>query len=432
MQTLNRAIDLSGLIVCLIGLVMVLASPSRSGYRMKYWIMFIVTLALFVLSHMTGLLLGGSEKTWAREVLYVSNYMEFVTPVILEYVVMTWLLVILDPERQWKALRRVLPVLVGIHIVFMFFSQFTGLVYFIDDQNVYHRASTYAVSYLTTAIMLVIGMTLVIRYRGRMSRYQQFVFSVYFTIPVIGVVLQIMFYGINIIVIMTVIGAIIMMLVIMIDHTNEYYRQQEINTNLKVDIMLSQIQPHFMYNCLLVIRQICLENPAGAADALKEFTKFLRHNMESISTDTLIPFAEELEHVKCYVGLQQLRFGDELKVDYDLECTDFRLPTLTLQPLVENAIRYGARKREDGNGFVRVETRAYDDRFEVSVIDNGPGIDQVTTGYDEGKVGIALENVRNRLQLICGGRLEIGPGEDSGVRATMILPRDNDSKAALE
>lgn len=432
MQTFNLAIDLAGFIVCMLCFVMALTSPARHGYRMKYWCLFIAILFIFVASNMTGQLLRGVEGETVRIVLYIAIYCEFVFSVILEYVVVLWMLVILDPLHQWMKLRRVLAGLMIAHAVLILVSQFTEFTYFIDENNVYHRSGTYAVAYIIPVIMMLIGLVLVARHRQQLKRKQVFVFAIYFSIPIIGFAIQLLVYGVYVVLIMTVIAAMMLLVVIMMDYTDEYYRQMEINTNLKTDIMLSQIQPHFMYNCLLVIRQICLENPAGAADALKEFTKFLRHNMESISTDTLIPFAEELEHVKCYVGLQQLRFGDELKVDYDLECADFRLPTLTLQPLVENAIRYGARKREDGNGFVRVETRAYDDRFEVSVIDNGPGIDQVTTGYDEGKVGIALDNVRNRLQLICGGRLEIGPGEDSGVRATMILPRDNDSKAALE
>ena len=127
--------------------------------------------------------------------------------------------------------------------------------------------------------------------------------------------------------------------------------------------------------------------------------------------------------MKCYVGLQQLRFGDDLKVEYDLECTEFQLPTLTLQPLVENAIRYGVRRREDGRGFVRVETREFDDRIEVHVIDNGPGFDQEFSGIDEGKLGIALDNVRNRLRLVCDGQFQISPRQEGGVCVVMILPK---------
>ena len=423
MQTFNLAIDLAGFIVCMLCFVMALTSPARHGYRMKYWCLFIAILFIFVASNMTGQLLRGVEGETVRIVLYIAIYCEFVFSVILEYVVVLWMLAILDPLHQWMKLRRVLAGLMIAHAVLILVSQFTEFTYFIDENNVYHRSGTYAVAYIIPVVMMAIGLALVARHRQQLKKKQVFVFAIYFSIPIIGFAIQLLIYGVYVVLIMTVIAAMMLLVVIMMDYTDEYYRQMEINTNLKTDIMLSQIQPHFMYNCLLVIRHICLENPTKAADALKEFTKFLRHNMESISKDTPIPFEEELEHVKCYVGLQQLRFGDDLKVEYDLECTEFQLPTLTLQPLVENAIRYGVRRREDGRGFVRVETREFDDRIEVHVIDNGPGFDQEFSEIDEGKLGIALDNVRNRLRLVCDGQFQISPRQEGGVCVVMILPK---------
>ena len=143
-----------------------------------------------------------------------------------------------------------------------------------------------------------------------------------------------------------------------------------------------------------------------ASKALSDFSRYLRHNMDSISINRPIPFKEELEHVRHYVSLQQLRFGDALDVRYELRCMEFELPTLTLQPLVENAIRYGVRKSADGEGTVTIRTEEFPDHYEVHVIDDGPGFvpDQLPEG---GMSHMGLKNVRGRLERICGGELNI-------------------------
>ena len=159
-----------------------------------------------------------------------------------------------------------------------------------------------------------------------------------------------------------------------------------------------------------------------ASEGISEFSQYLRHNIDSLSATGPVPFEEELEHVKHYVSLQQLRFGDALDVRYDLGCTDFKLPTLTLQPLVENAIRYGVRKSETGEGTVLVRTAEFADRYEVDIIDNGPGIVPDTLP-DDCLSPAKLNNVRERLQRECEGQLNVVSAPGKGTRVTMILPK---------
>ena len=145
--------------------------------------------------------------------------------------------------------------------------------------------------------------------------------------------------------------------------------------------------------------------------------------MDSITIRTPIPFEEELEHVGHYVSLQQLRFGEKLEVQYDLGCTDFKMPTLTLQPIVENAIRYGVRMAPKGRGKVLVRTIEHPDCYEIDVIDNGPGFD-VNKVPNDGMSHTGLKNVRERLAQVSGGELTVtsAPGEGTTVR--MIIPKE--------
>ena len=171
-----------------------------------------------------------------------------------------------------------------------------------------------------------------------------------------------------------------------------------------------------------MIQEICLVDAETASKAIADFSRYLRHNMDSLSINRPIPFSEELEHVKHYVSLQQLRFGDALDVRYELSCTDFELPTLTLQPLVENAIRYGVRKNKYGEGTVVIRSEEFPDHYEIHVIDDGPGFvpDQLP---DDGMSHTGIINVRQRLERICGGELRVLSGPDQGTDAAIILPK---------
>ena len=201
-------------------------------------------------------------------------------------------------------------------------------------------------------------------------------------------------------------------------HTHE----QELKAGQRVRIMMSQIQPHFLFNSLEVIRRLYRKDPEKADGALLKFERYLRGNMDSLAREASIPFRTELEHTKLYLELEQLRFPDELHIAYDLSCTDFSLPPLTLQPLAENAVRHGVRGKQSGEGTVTIATREYEDRFEIAVTDDGNGFDPDAVPEDD-SAHIGLNNVRERLRF-AGAGLRIGPGPEGGTEAVIIIPRN--------
>jgi len=195
--------------------------------------------------------------------------------------------------------------------------------------------------------------------------------------------------------------------------------EAELLAGQRIQIMMSQIQPHFLFNSLEVIRRLCRKKPEKADEALLKFERFLRSNMDSLVLKEPIPFRTELEHAKVYLELEQLRFPDELHIDYDLRCMDFLIPALTLQPLAENAVRHGVRGKKSGEGTVTIATREYEDRFEVSVTDDGNGYDPNAVPQDD-HPHIGLNNVRERLRY-AGDDLRIGPGPEGGTEAVIII-----------
>ena len=191
-------------------------------------------------------------------------------------------------------------------------------------------------------------------------------------------------------------------------------------TEKQTQIMLSQIQSHFIYNTLGSISSLCMENPKLAADLTDQFARYLQGNMASLRQGHLIPFEKELEHTKTYLGIEQIRFADYLHIVYHIACTDFFIPSLTLQPLVENAVKHGITPKEEG-GTVTIDVQEMQDCFVIMVIDDGVGCESKVP--EDGKPHVGIENVRKRLELLCGGELDIKSEVGVGTVVTVTIPK---------
>lgn len=189
--------------------------------------------------------------------------------------------------------------------------------------------------------------------------------------------------------------------------------QQEELTRQKTQIMLSQIQPHFIYNTLATIDFYCETDPKEAQKMIQYFSRYLRTNMDSINSEELIPFKKELEHIKCYLWIETVRYDDRLQVEYDIQCDDFFIPPLAVQPLVENAVRHGVRSRREG-GTVTISSWREGSTIYVSVRDNGTGFNPEEVKND-GKSHIGMNNVAQRLRSLCDAELVVDSGSDGTI-----------------
>ena len=124
--------------------------------------------------------------------------------------------------------------------------------------------------------------------------------------------------------------------------------EEEKNKDAKIKLMLSQIRPHFIYNSLSSITTLIEIDPKKAQEALDNFTDYLRMNLSSITETKLIPFEYELKHIKTYVELEKIRFNDRINIIYDIKSMDFNVSPLSIQPIVENAIKHGILKKIEG------------------------------------------------------------------------------------
>jgi len=202
--------------------------------------------------------------------------------------------------------------------------------------------------------------------------------------------------------------------------------EQALEAEQRIQIMMTQIQPHFLYNTLATIRSLCLKSPMAAARTVERFSTYLRQNLDTLGQPGLVPFAKELEHVRAYSEIEMQMFP-YIHVSYDIIDDAFMLPALTVQPLVENAIRHGVRAREEG--LVRIRAEKVADGHAVTVADNGLGFDPDSVATAEG-THIGIRNVSERLDRLCGGTLTVESVLGEGTTAIIFIPDSaNDAPA---
>ena len=188
----------------------------------------------------------------------------------------------------------------------------------------------------------------------------------------------------------------------------------------RIAIMISQIQPHFIYNTLGTIQQLCKEDPEQASRLIQNFSIYLRGNFSELDNTVPIRFTKELEHVRCYTEIELIRFPD-MTVRYDIQTEEFLLPALSVQPLVENAIKHGLMGLEEG-GTVTVTTFETPTHYCVKVVDDGVGFDEAAPQDERKHIGI--RNVRERLQVMCGGSLTVESQLGKGTTALIRIPKE--------
>ena len=187
----------------------------------------------------------------------------------------------------------------------------------------------------------------------------------------------------------------------------------------RISTLISQIHPHFIYNTLGSIEQLCELDPPKAAKLVNDFSKYLRGNFGEIDNPKLIRVSKELEHTEYYISIEKVRFPD-IEFVAEMNCSDFSIPALTIQPIVENAVKHGVLKRQEG-GRIKVKIYETDESYFVSVKDNGVGFDVIEL---EENNHVGLRNIKSRLEAMCGGVLHIESIIGVGTKITVEIPKE--------
>jgi signal transduction histidine kinase len=188
----------------------------------------------------------------------------------------------------------------------------------------------------------------------------------------------------------------------------------------RIYTMMSQIRPHFIYNTLGSIEQLCKLDPPKAGELVHNFAKYLRGNFGELDNPKPIRMSQEMEHVHHYISIENVRFPD-MTFTFEMKSEDFHIPALTVQPIVENAIKHGLMKLPRG-GTIRVVSYETDAEYCISVEDDGVGFD-TSVLIDERK-HVGLRNIRERLKVMVNGTLEIESTVGVGTKVLVRIPKE--------
>ena len=335
-----------------------------------------------------------------------------------------------EDMRSSKLLRAVLGLWAVSFVLFVSASFIDGFVY-ITPENQYYRGPLFPFLPIMIIAITLFNLAGTIKRRKRLSR-KTFLASIFAILPItVALTVHLFIDVFPLIDVSYVLSALAMYSLILSDQIEqdrrqqqEIVRQQQQNARQqreiaheRASVMVLQMRPHFVYNTLMSIHSLCRLDPQKAQQVTMDFTNYLRRNFNAVASDSAIPFSTELEHTRAYLAVEQAQYDDMLIVDYDTSYTRFCLPPLTLQPIVENAVKHGLDPDSEPL-HISIRTQHSDSGTEIIVEDNGRGF----APADDGEKHFALKNIRQRLEIMCSGSLAITPGKDGGTVVTVTIP----------
>lgn len=424
--SLHIAMLVWGCIFSLIAALCMFMSRNFDKEKRRWIIAMELSCAILLLSDAFAWGYRGLQGAKAFLVLYFSNFFVFAFSDILLGMYHGYLCSCLFRNMEKKEIQKPVIriwsgyVIVGTAVMMVIVSQFTHWYYYFDEHNFYHRNSWYLISLFLPMCVMAIDLSLLIQNRKKLGRMGFVSMVSYIVLPFMATIALAFYYGISLANIAICISMILMFIAAMVEQNENLARKEKEAADMRISVMMSQITPHFIYNTLNSIAGLCESNPKEAKETTIEFSEYLRGNLNALSEKSPIPFHRELEHVKYYLAIEKKRFGNRVKVQYDIREDAFVLPPLTLQPIVENAVKHGLCKKK-GGGTVTIRTEKKPDGVCMTIADDGVGFDMEEMRNDK-KLHVGLENVRNRLYEMCNGKLQIQSEKGVGTIVQIYVP----------
>lgn len=424
-NAVNIALDaFSAVVTVMIGAY--LWSRKTRTRESRYFLWFCVLNLFFILGDLSDWCCNGLARPWYPAALHIGQFVYYVVMAPLLVVFMRYVAEYLTPyikaERNGKCLSVYLYItqaIAALHLIGAAVTPFTGLYYTITPGNIYQRGDLVLLASILPVVVYTLVTVIAVQYRKLLRPRVIAALLGFVFLPLIGQVIQNLFRGVATLNPAVTLATLFIFFNMQLDRDIQHEKDKQELTEANVRIMISQIQPHFLYNTLSAIRSLCEREPAKAREGIDDFAVYLRANMDSLTNFRPIPFAQELRHTRSYLNLEQRMYGDALRVEYAVDTTGFLIPALSLQPIVENAVQKGLRKKE-GGGTVTIGTGETEEHFTVTVADDGVGFD-LKILEESGHIGI--KNVQKRLAALCGGTLTIESAPGKGTTVLMTIPK---------
>ena len=407
------------LMMMAIGIAFSALMPALDKWNKRY---FIVLFSLLFLCAVTCLLAiifyDDPTKATTERVVYFFESLFMSVPIFMPTV---FLLHCSHEKIKHSALLTAMTALLGVYFAFLIVAQLTDVFYYVTPDNRFFYGPLYGLSLVPFVSIMLLNIAGVIRRRNKLSK-KYFTALLIYLLPMTAAILLHMFVSAELFVIFGMaLFAMVMFGLILSDNIEQYTKQQRQIAHERASVMILQMRPHFIYNTMTTIYYLCKMDADKAQQVTLDFTNYLRQNFSAIASENPVPFTEELKHTQTYLAVEQAQHEDMLVVDYDTPHTRFRVPPLTLQPLVENAVKHAL--DPDGDPLhIFVKTRLTGSGSEIIVENNGVDFDPVV---DDKEPHIALNNIRNRLEMMCGGTLTVSPRHGGGTVVRVTIPNES-------
>lgn len=403
------------LLLVVLGLVFAAVLPGIDRWNKCFFIFLFFVLVLSVSVFLADIIIYTNPDMAPAE--RIIAFFEFFLVSILMPLFTVFLLHACEENLKSSALFGIVLVLWIVFLVLLTVAQFTTSIYYVTPDNQYHTGPLFPLLLVPLTVILFFNLAGVFRRRKKISR-RYFKASLIYLIPMlVALIIHMFLYAIVFFDIAFSLCAFSMFSIILSDQIERYVKQQREIAHQQARVMILQMRPHFIYNSMMSIYYLCALDPKKAQQVTLDFTTYLRKNFTAIASEDTIPFSDELEHTRAYLAVEQAQFEDSLFVDYDTPHIRFRVPPLTLQPIVENAVKHGM-DLEAGPLHISIRTRETAEGNVIIVEDNGTGFDL----DDDSGPHIALANIQQRLELMCRGKMSILSGDGGGTIVKVTIP----------
>ena len=418
-NSLNFSISITGQLFSILGFFISLYIRNVGKLLKRYFLVFFAILFLYSffnsLTYVSWAFLGPKYTDLSQISLFFESFFSSLLMPLL-----AMMLIYSSGDRLRCPLIYVTFTLWFVYLTLLVITQFTTFIYYYTDDNEYHRGPLYPLLLVPSILIMATLLIGLIRRKDRLSKKRFFAILSFIIIPIIGMLLQSLVYGIYFIIFSTIVSSAILFFSIITDQFDLILEQQKEINRQQANILVLQMRPHFIYNTLSSIYYLCVLDPKKAQQTIGNFNTYLRKNMSAITKDELVPFDEELEHAKAYLAVEKSRYEKLLFVEYETEYTSFSLPPLTLQPIVENAVKHGV-DPELPPLHITIKTEEKDNMNIITVKDTGPGYKTASEESNDPHIGIT--NITKRLALMCNGTILFSPGKEGGTTVTISIPK---------
>ena len=404
------------LLTAVLGLALAAVMPGMDRWGRRFFVCFFTVFALCMCSIVVESVAEAVPAMAAAQ--KVSAWLESLLTSVIVAMPALYLLHCCGEGWRGSALLRAVLALWAVFLALLMIAQLTTAFYYYTPDNRFVFGPWYPLLGAPMVATSALILASLIRRRGALSRRRFYALLVFLVPLTVAMAVHMVAPSFLLLYAGVATSSLAMFVIVMSEEVEQHMSLQRETARQRAKLAVLQMRPHFIHNTMTSIYHLCEEDSETAQRVTMDFDTYLRKNFNAIVKDEAIPFAEELEHARAYLAVEQAQYKSKLVVELDTPHTRFHVPPLTLQPLAENAVKHGMRP-ETVPLRVCIRTRKAEAGSVIVVEDNGPGFDASVA--DDPRTTLA--NVRQRLQMMCGGSLEIAPREGGGSAVKVTVPK---------